>query len=221
METEMIKAAIVTGGHAYDVIHFHELFRSLVGVNSYIQHLDDFATSTEAVRDGYDVVLLYIMMMNGPSSEGLPGHCGRPKTALERLGQTEQGLVVLHHGLLAYPHWSVWNEIVGISDRNLSGCQHDETLRFNVVDKSHPITQGLSDWTMVDETYNMADAGPGSQILLAVEHKRSMKTVAWTRQYKASRVFCLQSGHDNQAWANPNFREVLRRGIVWSGGRLF
>ena len=220
MGFETMNVAVVTGGHAFDVIHFYDLFRNLAGINSYIQHLDDFAASSQAVRDGYDVVLFYIMMLDGPSNEGLPGYRGRPKTALERLGQTEQGIIVMHHGLLAYPQWPVWSEIVGIADRSLSGYQHDEILRFNVVDKTHPITQGLSDWTMVDETYDMADAASGSQILLTVEHERSMKTIAWTRQYKASRVFCLQSGHDNQAWVDPNFREVLKRGIAWSGGRF-
>jgi type 1 glutamine amidotransferase len=46
-----------------------------------------------------------------------------------------------------------------------------------------------------------------------------MKTIAWTRQYKNARVFCYQSGHDNQAYANPNFRKVVARGIHWLAGR--
>jgi type 1 glutamine amidotransferase len=73
---------------------------------------------------------------------------------------------------------------------------------------------------MVDETYAMADAGTGSEILLTMDHPRSMKTIAWTRPYRNSRVFCFQCGHDNQAWENPNFREVLARGIRWTAGRM-
>lgn len=65
----------------------------------------------------------------------------------------------------------------------------------------------------------MADAGEGSQVLLSTDHPKSMKTLAWARQYKKARVFCLESGHDNQAWANPHFREILRRGILWCAGR--
>ena len=48
----------------------------------------------------------------------------------------------------------------------------------------------------------------------------SMKTLAWTRQYKNARVFCCQSGHDNQVFADSNFRTVIARGIQWLAGRI-
>lgn len=217
MPTNPLTVAVITGGHSYDVPNFHKFFRGLAGVDAYIQHLDDFATSPATVRDSYDVLLFYIMMMEGPTDE-LPGFRGKPRQALERLGQTGQGIVVMHHGLLAYPQWPQWNAIVGIADRQLHGYAHDETLAIKVADSSHPITQGLQDWTLVDETYNMADAGADSQILLTVEHANSMSTVAWTRHYEQSRVFCLQLGHDNQAWADEGFQTVVARGLVWSAG---
>jgi type 1 glutamine amidotransferase len=47
-----------------------------------------------------------------------------------------------------------------------------------------------------------------------------MKTIGWTRQYKKSRVFCFESGHDNQTWVSPEFREVLRRGLLWCARKL-
>jgi type 1 glutamine amidotransferase len=216
MMKETIDVAVITGGKAHDVINFHKLFHSLQGINSYIQHIDDFASTPENVRDLYDVVLFFFMMQEGPTDEGLPGYCGQPKTAIEHLGETGQGIVVLHHALLAYPAWPVWSEIVGITDRELSSYQHDENLQICIADEVHPITCGLSDWNMVDETYLMANAPDDNEILLRVKHERSMETVAWTRQYKMNRIFCLQLGHDHQAWENHYFKEVLRRGIKWS-----
>ena len=73
---------------------------------------------------------------------------------------------------------------------------------------------------MIDETYTMADAAASSEILLTGEHPKSMKTIAWARQHSKSRVFCLQSGHDDQTWQNANFREVLQRGIQWVAQRI-
>lgn len=215
-----IELAVVTGAKAHDVIGFHKLFDALPGINAYIQHIDDFASTPEEVRDRYDVVLFYFMMREGPTDEGLPGYCGKPKSALERLGQTEQGIVVLHHALLAYPQWSVWDEIVGIPDRTLSAYEHDEKLAINVADPAHPITQGLSDWKMVDETYLMADAAGDNHILLKTSHHQSTGTIGWVRTHRAARVFCLQSGHDAQTWQDENFKTVLERGIRWSCGRL-
>ena len=88
-----------------------------------------------------------------------------------------------------------------------------QTLQVQVANRDHPITRSLTGWTMGDETYTMAEAGPSSEILLTVAHPRSMRTLAWTRQFKQSRVFCFQSGHDNVTWANPAFPEILQRGL--------
>ena len=118
-----------------------------------------------------------------------------------------------------YPQWPVWDKIVGIADRNLQSYRHDEVLKICVADSAHPITQDLSDWSMVDETYQMADAVGQNHILLKVDHRQSMETIAWTHRYRNSKVFCLQSGHDNQTWINENFRTVLQRGIEWCSKR--
>ena len=73
---------------------------------------------------------------------------------------------------------------------------------------------------MVDETYLMNDATEGSQILLTTDHPKSMRTIAWTRQFKNARVYCLESGHDRETYVDPNYRAVLSRGILWSAGRI-
>jgi len=73
---------------------------------------------------------------------------------------------------------------------------------------------------MIDETYKMDDPGEGSHALLTTDNPTSMKTIAWTRQHKNARVFCFQSGHDNDTFVDPNFREVLARGIQWVAQRL-
>ncbi len=215
-----VKVAVVTGGHSFNVPEFHRLFRSLEGVDAYIQHIDDFCSSPEDVRDSYDVVLFYIMMMKTPADDELPWYAGKPKTAIEHLGETQQGILVLHHAILAYRDWPVWDEIVGIEDRSLGSFHIGETIRVEVADTEHPITRGLSDWEMVDETYVMKDAGEGNQVLLTVDHTNSMKTIAWVRNYKAARVFCCESGHDDRTWSNPNFRTVLTRGIKWAARRI-
>ena len=201
------KVVVLTGGHGYDVPNFQKLFQSLEGIQATLQTMDQFVASPADVRDGYDAVLFYHMLMPTPKDKA--------KEALEHLGSTEQGILVLHHALLAYPQWLVWTEIMGIADRKF-GYHHDQKLHVKVVNAQHPITKGMQSWDMIDETYTMADAGQGSEILLTTDHPKSMKTIGWTRQYKKSRVFCFESGHDNQTWVNPNFRRVLRRGLLWS-----
>lgn len=206
-----VKVVVVTGGHGYDEPNFRKLFQSLEGIETVFETMDQFLASPVDARDGYDVVLFYHMLMPIPKDKA--------KEALEHLGSTKQGIVVLHHALLAYPRWPVWTEIMGIADRKF-GYYHDQKLPIKVVNPQHPITKGMKSWEMIDESYTMADAGAGSEILLTTDHPKSMKTIGWTREYKQSRVFCLESGHDNQTWVDANFREVLRRGIQWCARRL-
>lgn len=201
--------AVVTGMHAFEVPAFHALFRSLPDVGFYLQDLENLVADEEHVFDQYDVLLFYNMHRDTPQ--------GKAKAVLERLGESTQGIFVLHHALLAFPEWSLWSEIIGIDDRSFE-YYHDQTLHIEVADPAHPVTQGLAPWTMVDETYLMDDAGEGSRILLTTDHPKSMGTIAWTRQYRNSRVFCLESGHDHQAFVDPNFRTVLARGIRWAAG---
>jgi type 1 glutamine amidotransferase len=159
------------------------------------------------------------MMMEGPADEGQPWYSGQPRTALADLGATGQGIVVLHHALLAYPQWDFWSELCGIPERKF-GFYHAETVTSDFVAPDHPILRGLAPWTMVDETYTMDSAGTDSEILITYDHPRSMKTIAWTRRFRQSPVFCYEAGHDNETWPDRNFQEVLRRGVLWAGGRL-
>ncbi|MCA9836496.1 MAG: ThuA domain-containing protein [Trueperaceae bacterium] len=215
MTNEAIKLAVITGGHSFNVPEFRHLFERLEGVKAYIQHLDDFATASKEIRESYDALLFYIMMMDGPSDDE-PGFRGKPKTVLEQLGNSAQGIIVMHHGLLAYPDWSLWNDLVGIENRNLQSYEHDIGLNIKVVNPDHPITRGLSDWHMVDETYELQDPLPSVNTLLSVSAPKSMQTLAWTHSFKQSCVFCLQLGHDQRAWQNPHFQALLGNGIHWT-----
>lgn len=220
MNSSPIKTAVVTGAHSFNVMDFHHLFGALDGVECYIQHMDDFGSASQAERDSYDAVVMYIFIREEPQDEEEPWYFARkPKEAIEHLGDTEQGIVVLHHAILAYPKWSLWNQLVGIEDRSF-GAHFDQGLRIDLADERHPITDGMASWEMRDETYTMPDAKEGSDILLTTAHAKSMRTIGWAREHKKARVFCFQSGHDNQTWQEPGFRQVLQRGIHWVSRRI-
>ncbi len=212
-----VRVAVVTGNHPFDVPAFHALFRSTPGIDAYVQHLEDYAGSSAEVRAGYDVVLFYNMHTETPTGKG-PWPAKATRAAVEALGDSRPGIFVLHHAILAYPEWPLWSELVGIPDRRF-GYHHGERIRVDVASPDHPITRGLASWEMVDETYTMADAGPDAEVLLTVEHPRSMRTIAWTRRFREALVFCLELGHDAAAYADPAFRTVVARGIQWCAGR--
>ena len=212
----LIKTAVVVGSHGFDVIGFHTMFRELPGIDPYIQNLEEFSSDGQN-RDRYDVLVFYNMHRSTPLADGSREE-QRVLTALEQLGETDQGILILHHAILAYPDWEHWSKLVGMKDRSF-GYHHGLDLHVEIADADHPITGGLSPWNMVDETYTMRDAetADGNHMLLTVDHPKSMKTVAWIRRFKQARILCFQSGHDNETFVNPGFRSFLARGIAWLG----
>lgn len=217
-DSDSLRVAVVTGAHAFDVPNFHRLFRQLPGIDAYPQHLEHFASSPAETRDAYDAVVFYGMERGVPVEEGAH-YEGKPKEALERIVQQGQGIVVLHHALLAWEKWDRWNELIGFDNRNF---RYKEGLQLKIAigGEEHPITKGMSDFETTDEGYVLHGKYDGlGTVLLTTEHEDAMSEVAWARQQGDCRVFCLALGHDNQAWTNPGFREVLGRGIAWSADK--
>jgi len=175
--------------------------------------MEDFCADAGGARELYEAVVFYHFHQATPTGEG-PWYEAPMKAALERIGETPQGIVVLHHALLALPQWQFWAKLVGIEDRSFS-YHVGQTLNVEVANADHPITRGLQAWTQVDETYLMADPGPDSEVLLTTDHPKSMRCLAWAREFGEARVFCLQLGHDRAAYDHPSFREVLGRGVQW------
>ena len=216
--TTDIRTAVVTGRHPFDVPGFHAVLRNIPGVDCYPQHLNDFVADAGHVRADYHVVVFYNFHQPTPGTEDGWWASGA-REALEALGETDQGIFILHHALLAYPEWPFWSDLCGIPDRSFS-YHMGEHVHVDIADPDHPITQGLRPWTMVDETYGMSDPGEDSHVLLTTEHTKSMHALAWTRQHRNARVFCYQSGHGNRTYTNYSFRTVVARGIRWLAGRL-
>ena len=199
-----MKIAVVTGEHEFQEKQFDAVFESMEGLQFVREDLDDFVDDPD--QTDYDTVVFYNFHRPYPTDT--------QAEAILRLTERGQGMVILHHAILAFPEWDVYSEMCGIQDRDF-GYHPRQTLQVQIADANHPITKGLTEWEMGDETYTMTSAGDDSAILLTVDHPNSMDVLGWAREYGKSRVFCLQSGHDDVTFSNPNFRKVLRRSIYW------
>ncbi len=207
------KVAVITGGHPFDVPAFRDLFLGMDRIEAYIQHMEDWVADAAQIRSRYDALVFYHMYRDAPDDA--------TREALEGLGKADQGIVVLHHALLSYPDWDVWTELTGLPNRDEFTFDLDQSLETEVVVSDHPITQGLSSWHMIDETYQTEEPIEDSTVLLTTNHLKSMRALGWTRKIGNARVFCYQSGHDERAWREPGFRHALLESILWSTGKLW
>ena len=96
---------------------------------------------------------------------------------------------------------------------------HDQDVEVHIADTDHPITRGLKDFQIHDETYKYYDTDPAARVLLTTDHPKSDPELAWVKQYGNSRVVYLQLGHDHLAYENPSYRTLVARSIRWTAGR--
>jgi type 1 glutamine amidotransferase len=216
------RVLVVTGGHGFDRPAFFQVFKDNPNL-SYreVQHTNAHALLTPEAAVSYDVIVLYDMW--------------QPITAEARSNfiavlKAGKGLVATHHCLAGYQDWDEYRRIIGgryyLKDTTVDGTrrkastyQHDQKLGVKIADASHPVTRGVSDFEIEDETYGGFEVLPDSRPLLTTDHPGNTPTVAWWRTYGPARVVYLQLGHDRKAFENPNYRRLLANAILWAGGK--
>lgn len=214
-----LKIGLVLGGHAFDTINMYPMFWGMRDIQIYPQLIENYLYDYAWNNDKYDGFVFYNMNMVEPTLNDAFGPSRKAANTFYKLGEDGKGIVVLHHALLAYPESKIWSDLVGIEDRSFEYAVGVD-VDVHVEDKDHPICRGMSDFRLIDETYNMNTPGTDSTVLLSTTAKQSSSTLAWVRKCRESQVFCFALGHDQVAFGNDNFKEVLNRGILWTCGAL-
>lgn len=92
-------------------------------------------------------------------------------------------------------------------------------FKATILDKTHPIMQGVNEYETWDETYVHDQINEEGRKLLAerVEGDHH-EPWTWVREQGKGRIFYTASGHDEKTWGNADFQKMLRNAIVWSVG---
>jgi type 1 glutamine amidotransferase len=217
-----IRVLLTTGGHGFQAEPFYATFDAMGDVQYTKAELPKDADLLQpGLQDKYDVIVMYDMV-RGISAE--------QQKAFVELLEKGIGVVSLHHNLGAHRDWDEFRKIIGgkfiLSECTIDGVQygktpwsHDEHLKVTVVDEDHPITDGIGDFEIHDETYGTYFTASNVHVLLKTDHPKNNPEIAWTTSYGKSRVFYLMLGHDGHAYANPNFGKLVQQGIRWAAGR--
>ena len=216
-----VRALIVTGGHDFEREPFFQMFQSFEDVTSEeVQHPNAHARLAPEAAGGYDVVVLYDMWQ--PISE-------ESQAAFVKLLRNGKGLVALHHSLASYQHWGEYRNIIGGKwytekwkqngvEHPPSTFQHDVQFKVHIVDNRHPVTRGMQDFIIRDETYGNFEVLPKVKPLLTTDEPTSNRVICWAHTYGRSRVVYIQLGHDHYAYENSSYRRLVLQAIRWVAG---
>ncbi|MBN2580450.1 MAG: ThuA domain-containing protein [Pirellulales bacterium] len=218
-----INVLVLTGGHEYNRPEFVKLFQGYDDIKCKVVKQKEGAEAFDDVADWpYDVIVLYNFNQKITKKQ--------QKNFLDLL-KKGVGLVVLHHANAAYPGWPEFSKIAGVTfhfkpweengkKHKGSGYKEGVKFRVHVADSKHPITKGMKDYDIHDETYIRTSIHPNVHALLTTNEPTSDKIIGWTKTYKKSKGCYLQHGHDEHAYRNPNYRRLVVRAIRWTAGRL-
>jgi len=214
-----IRILVITGGHGYKTEQFNQMLGSMEPQITYrIAELPEaYEMFKPANRDKYDVLVFYHMWQNITEEQ---------KVLFAGCIKDGKPVVALHHSICAYDDWpEYWNIIGGkyfhkpttFKGRNFEACSYIHDLHFNVriADKKHPVTKGLNDFPIFDETYKGYYVADDVTPLLTTEESSSTPTIGWAKEYGKSRIVVLQSGHDVPTFENPDFRKLLKQAVEW------
>jgi hypothetical protein len=105
-----------------------------------------------------------------------------------------------------------------VDGKEFAACTYIHNIRFtvNVANIKHPVTKGVKDFEIYDETYKGYYVAPDVVPLLTTTEPTSAPMIGWAHQYGMARVVTLQSGHDTPTFQNANFRKLLKQSIEWT-----
>lgn len=214
-----IRVLVITGGHDYQKEQFNQMLASLgENITYQIAELpgayDMFLAQN---RDKYDVLVFYHMWQEITDDQA---------KAFSECIREGKPLVALHHSICAYDNWPEYYNIIGgkyfhkptvVNGKEYAACSyiHDVHFRVKITDKAHPVTAGLSDFEIFDETYKGYYVESGVTPLLSTDDQSSNPVIGWAKKYGKAKVVTLQSGHDVPTFENPNFRKLLKQSIEW------
>jgi type 1 glutamine amidotransferase len=219
LPSKILRILVVTGGHEYKTDPFNRMLESLDKNFSFqiVEFPGAFNMFLPENRDNYDVVVFYHMWQSITPEQA--------RALSECIGEGKP-LVALHHSICAFDDWPEYFKIIGgkyfhkkttVNGKEYAACSYIHDLHFKAVIEpgKHPVTRGLKDFELFDETYKGYYVEEGVTPLITTNEPSSNNLIGWAKTYGKARVVTLQSGHDSPTFDNPAFRKLLSQAIRW------
>ena len=182
-----IRILVITGGHDYNIKEFNRMLGSMAPEVTYevAEFPEAFGMLRPENREKYDVVVFYHMWQDITDDQ---------KNDLINCIKDGKPLIALHHSICAFDNWpEYWNIIGGKYFHKATfyrgieypACSYIHDISFNVkiVDTDHPVTRGVDNFVIFDETYKGYYVADEVTPLLITDEESSNPVIGWTKKY--------------------------------------
>lgn len=121
------------------------------------------------------------------------------------------GLLAVHSGTASYQEALALRRLLGgVFNRHPKQCPVTvEPLA------GHPLTAGVTAFTVQDEHYFMDMDDPGVDLFLTASSEHGVQPAGWTRTEGKGRVAVLTPGHNVEVWLESAYQTQLRNALLW------
>lgn len=228
-ETKPLKALLIAGGCCHDYTHQQEVLskgiQSRANVQVDVIWTDDTSVSPPLpLYDNPDWAKGYDIIIHDECAAGV-----RDLALVKRILDVHKTVpaVHLHCAMHSFRTGTdVWFKHLGLQSAS-HGPQEPIAIAF--VDKEHPITKTLADWTTIKEelynNVNVFDAHPlamGKQIVKNKDGttREDQSIVAWINEKSGARSFSTTIGHNTATVEDARYLDLVTRGLLWACNKL-
>jgi type 1 glutamine amidotransferase len=205
---DKVKVLFLRGGGVHDWKNNPPILKAVMDRTNdfevtFTENLDDLK---ERIK-GFDIIAVYTTGLQ-LSAEQEKGMCD----FVENGG----GYVGIHSASDSFKKADRYWEMVGGRFAGHGGGKY----MVHIYDTEHPITKGLKDFEIQDETYSHNyHRNAQMRSLIRMNRGKERQSMGWVSHYGKGRMFYTGLGHGRAAWSNPHFQRFVIRGMYWAAGR--
>jgi type 1 glutamine amidotransferase len=174
---------------------------------------DPLILESSTALKAYDVIVFTMY------NKSVPTITGQAKENLLNFVKQGKGFYVQHLGSASFPKWDEFGKLCGRKwVMGTSGHGPRSVFKVDVVNKNHPITQGIDDFRIFDELYAKLQGDSDIDVLVSTYSDWSKQTepLVFSRSYGKGRCVHNALGHDFKAIKNSSMQQIVRRAVEWA-----
>lgn len=211
-------ALVLIGDQPHEPGHIEDGLRPVFTATGVVPHfaVDVAALSAENLAQVQLLVILRDGLQRPLPGDGEPFMWITDEQQRAVVEFVEQGgaFLNLHNSMGLYPDGGPYLSLVGGA---YTGHGPLERFRVEVVDPDHPITRGVSAFTVADEQHTPRYDETRVHILLRSrsDDGKTMAAAGWTREPGQGRLCHLAPGHTREALLHPMYQRLMRNAVQW------
>jgi type 1 glutamine amidotransferase len=211
----MKKALMIHGGMWHDFDGFEKIIAPVLQAAGYaIDSTYDLNRLLRLEQEGYAAVIsgtCFSIHRAGQEDRGPEGLDDSQVQALSGWVQKGGGLLAVHAATVTGKSNPEYKRLLGGEF-----IEHPPAFSFTVypVYPGHPITQGVSCFTVFDEFY-IEKLTTAVDIQLVAFDRGQAYPMAWSKREGSGRVAHVAMGHASSVWNLPDYQRLMTQSLNW------